>query len=55
MRNKYPEIPWETMLGTRNVVVHEYAAVDLAEVWKTAVTVLPPLKKRLKKIRAGLK
>ena len=52
MRNKYPEIPWKTMLGTRNVVVHEYAEIDLTEVWKTTVYVLPPLKKQLKKILA---
>jgi uncharacterized protein with HEPN domain/predicted nucleotidyltransferase len=55
MRNKYPEIPWKTLIGTRNVIVHEHSAGDLAEAWKTAVNDFPPLKKRLKKSLADLK
>ena len=55
MRNKYPEIPWKTMLGTRNVIVHDYAAVDLAEVWKIAVNNLLPLKPQIQKILVDLK
>jgi len=55
MRNKYPDIPWKTIVGTRNVIVHEYAAVDLTEVWKTTVNDLPPLKKQILKILSDLK
>lgn len=50
VRKKYPDIPWQTIVGTRNVIVHEYANVDLAEVWKTVLNDLPPLKKQVKKI-----
>ena len=32
LRNKYPDIPWKTMVGTRNVIIHEYASIDLTEV-----------------------
>jgi uncharacterized protein with HEPN domain len=54
LRSKYPDVPWKTIVGTRNVIVHEYAAVDLTEVWKTTVNDLPQLKKQLLKILAGL-
>ena len=55
LRNKYPDIPWKTMVGTRNVIIHEYASVDLTEVWKTTKNNLPPLKKQILKILSDLK
>jgi uncharacterized protein with HEPN domain len=39
----HPEIPWRQMIGMRNVVVHDYADVDLALVWKTVRKDLPDL------------
>jgi len=27
VRERYPEVPWEKMLGIRNVLVHEYFRV----------------------------
>jgi len=55
LRNKYPDVPWKTIVGTRNVITREYAAVDLTEVWKTTKNDLPPLKKQILKILADLK
>jgi uncharacterized protein with HEPN domain len=55
LRTKYPEVPWKTMVGTRNVIIHEYVSIDLAEVWKTTVNNLPPLKKQIQRIIADLK
>ena len=46
----HPEIPWREMIGMRNVVVHDYADVDLALVWKTVRQDLPGLIKRLNAI-----
>jgi len=43
------------MVGTRNVIIHEYVSIDLKEVWKTTVNNLPPLKKQIQKILADLK
>lgn len=31
----YPQIPWAEMVGMRNRLVHEYSAIDVAEVWGT--------------------
>ena len=55
LRNKYPAIPWKTMVGTRNVIIHEYVSIDLTEVWKTTVNNLPPLKKQIQQILTELK
>ena len=55
LRNKYPDVPWKTMVGTRNVIIHEYVSIDLKEVWKTTVNNLPPLKKQIQKILDDLK
>lgn len=32
-RGRHPEIAWDAMRGFRNVVVHEYFAVDWRRVW----------------------
>ena len=46
----HPEIPWRQMIGMRNVVVHDYADVDLALVWQTVREDLPGLIRRLNAI-----
>ena len=46
----HPEIPWRQMIGMRNVVVHDYADVDLGLVWKTVREDLPGLIRRLNAI-----
>jgi len=43
MRARHPEIPWHSMVGMRNRIVHDYAFVDDDTVWSTAVTELPEL------------
>lgn len=42
-RARHPEIPWRAITGMRDRLIHEYAAVDLGEVWKTARTDVPQL------------
>jgi uncharacterized protein with HEPN domain len=50
LQTAHPEIPWREMIGMRNVVVHDYADVDLALVWKTVRDDLPGLVERLNAI-----
>jgi len=40
----------ERIAGFRDVLIHQYAGVDLAEVWKRIEQDLPPL---LRHLRAG--
>ncbi len=46
-REEHPEIPWRTMAGMRDVVIHIYDRVDLDEVWNTGVPTLPGSDRRL--------
>jgi uncharacterized protein with HEPN domain len=33
-RDARPEIPWRNVIGMRDIVLHEYAIVDLPIVWE---------------------
>jgi len=40
-RANHPEVPGSTMAGMRDVLVHSYDKVDLAEVWKAVAVEIP--------------
>lgn len=35
LRQKYPDLPWKEIAGTRDKLIHEYFGVDLQIVWET--------------------
>ncbi len=43
IRAAIPEIPWRSVVGFRNLVVHEYFGLDLDIVWTTASVQVPVL------------
>ena len=47
---KYSNIPWNSIRGMRNRIVHDYENVDLAVLWGTINKSLPQLKNDLKQI-----
>lgn len=49
-QNKYNDIPWKSIKGMRNRIVHDYENVDLSVLWGTIKNSLPSLKNELKKI-----
>jgi uncharacterized protein with HEPN domain len=53
VRERYPEVPWR-VIGLRNVVVHEYFAVDVEIVWTVVRRSLPELKEALRRMMAEL-
>jgi len=53
-RKKYPEIPWKSIAGMRDVLIHGYFKVKLERVWKVLEEDLPELKKNILKIRKEL-
>jgi len=49
----HPNVPWRTLRGVRNVVVHEYFGVDPGILWETVCSDLPPLEADLEAVLAG--
>ncbi len=49
-KEKYPQIPWKMMAGTRDKLIHEYFGVNLQVMWKAAKEDLPPLKRSIKRL-----
>ena len=45
--NKYLNIPWNSIRGMRNRIVHDYENVDLSVLWGTIKNSLPDLKNEL--------
>jgi uncharacterized protein with HEPN domain len=44
VRDRWPEIPWRSMSGFRNLAVHAYFEIEWSVVWKIAKISLPELR-----------
>lgn len=49
-QEKYKDIPWQSIKGMRNKIVHDYENIDLAVLWGTIKNSLPGLKEELEEI-----
>jgi uncharacterized protein with HEPN domain len=54
LREEYPAVPWRTMSGLRDVLIHAYFRVDLELVWKTIKVELPKFRNSISKILTDL-
>ena len=50
LHEKYPQVPWDAISGTRNRLAHGYIDVDLDIIWAIVAKDLPPLILQLKRI-----
>ena len=50
IRDRYPEVPWRSMAGIRDKLIHEYVNVNLEVVWKTVTEDLPALLPMIQRI-----
>jgi uncharacterized protein with HEPN domain/predicted nucleotidyltransferase len=41
VREKYPNVSWASMVGLRNVVVHDYDGIDYTRMWNTIKNNIP--------------
>ncbi len=49
-KNTHPEIPWRKVSDFRNVLIHEYFAIDPQLVWKIIEKDIPSLKQQIQKL-----
>jgi len=50
IKKKYSDIPWKTMVGFRDKLIHFYFGIKYDIVWETIKSKLPELKEKIKKI-----
>lgn len=50
MQQKHDYIPWKSIRGMRNRIVHDYENVDFAVLWGTISKSLPELSHQIEKI-----
>jgi len=55
LKQKYADVPWKTIAGFRDVLIHDYMGVDIEEVWGIVERDIPNLKSKLASIVADLK
>ncbi len=49
-RDNLPQIPWPSIIGMRNRLIHAYFDIDLDVLWKTLIEDIPSLIVELEKI-----
>jgi uncharacterized protein with HEPN domain len=54
LRQANPDIRWRAVAGMRDVLIHGYRTVDLAEVYRAATVSIPDLMPRFERILAAL-
>lgn len=54
VRQLAPAIPWKSVIGFRNIVIHDYANIAMDQAWDIVIHDLPPLVERLTTLRSKL-
>lgn len=50
IRDRHPDVPWKTIVGLRNKVIHHYFAVDHEVIWQIATKNIPATKGKIAEI-----
>jgi uncharacterized protein with HEPN domain len=49
-RDMYPAIPWRTMAGMRDKMIHAYFGIDYETVWKAVIENIPQIRPLIKSL-----
>ena len=49
-RQKYPEIEWRKIAGSRDVIIHHHFGINLETIWIVVKDELPELKEKVSKV-----
>lgn len=47
LKEQHREVPWSQITGMRNILVHDYFAIDVEAVWQAVERDLPELKRKV--------
>ena len=50
IKRKYPDVEWKKIAGLRDILIHEYFAIDLEILWDIIKNKLPEFKRNISKI-----
>jgi len=50
IKSTYPLVPWKSMAGMRDKLIHDYFGVDLDIVWDTIQNFIPKLNAQIEEI-----
>ncbi|MBO4681782.1 MAG: DUF86 domain-containing protein [Clostridiales bacterium] len=50
LRAKYPEVPWKDAAGMRDITAHKYQTLRMEDVFSSATSDFPALKKQIQSI-----
>ena len=53
-RRNYPNVPWKTIAGLRDILIHTYFGVIIERVWGVIQKNLPETKKQMVEIRQDI-
>jgi uncharacterized protein with HEPN domain len=49
-QKEHPEVPWSKIIGQRNILAHNYGAIDHQRIWEVVTVHIPELVRQLAKI-----
>ena len=54
LKSAHPEVDWKSIVGLRNVLVHDYLGVNVARIWEIVERDLPDLKTKVTVLQRSL-
>ena len=54
LKQAHPEVSWRSVAGFRDVLIHQYAGIDLDEVWNIVEQSVPDLRRQIEGLLTAL-